>query len=168
MTLNLLQRSIKGLLSLSHTEYGISTKRTRNKYSEKTEKVECEICYKRVSNLRLHKRNKHSGDVDMYSCDMCDKSLKSAKLMAQHKAKQHKSNNFKCNSCNYSHASLQSVRRHILENHETDQIPFVTQLDSMVSFCSYFNNNYLLYSHVHMLDMFLKKRDFIDYRFMVG
>jgi len=121
-------------------------KRLKNKYGEKSEKTECEICYKRVSNLRLHKRNRHSGSAS-YNCDMCDKSLKSAKLMAQHKAKQHKTNNFKCNSCNYSHASLQSVRRHILENHETHQIPYVTQMDSMI-------NTYVCYKKVCPFESF--------------
>ena len=81
---------------------------------------------------KKQKRNtpkKYSKKQDF--CDMCDKKVTNA---AEHKRLFHKTGKFKCYLCNFNLSTLQKVRKHILESHEEDFIPYATQMGTQVSF----------------------------------
>ena len=78
--------------------------------------LQCEQCFKTVSDLKNHTQNVH-GEGEKFECVECDLSFKSFAELSQHKDF-HESNMQKCPVCDKSYTEFSLLMEHAKESHD--------------------------------------------------
>ena len=102
----------------------------RSVHQKKTE--QCDICFKFVRNIRIHKQGQHK----KANCKYCDKQFDKYNTMVYHIQQEHKDREvFKCPSCEYKTKNKNNLKKHDLNKHNInykfcDQCEYKTKLKS--------------------------------------